>query len=163
MNWLLNLLKIPKTSVQVFEGMGRGIRAERDFKDGDIVEETPVVVVDPEESKRLNQCILNLYRFGWGPEATCLALGIGSLFNHSKDHNIGYGPNFLKKTMIFRATRDIRKGEQLFINYGYDAISSFKNYLREKSELQEKAEIEKMGAVVVHDAVTLGFSEDESA
>ena len=51
----------------------------------------------------------------------CVVLGEGALINHADDSNLSYGLIDLegRKMMNFKAKRDIRKGEQLFINY-YD-------------------------------------------
>lgn len=145
MNWLLNLLGVPKVSVQNYDGMGRGIRADRNFKEGDIIEETPVVIIDRQENHDINDCILNLYRFAWvDSHESCLAMGIGSLFNHSFEHNVTYACDPLNKTMVFKAKGDIKKGQQLFINYGYEPVSQWKNYLRKKDNRREREEIELM-------------------
>lgn len=142
MNWLLNLLRIPKVSVRQFDDMGRGIMAERHFKDGDIIEETPVVIIDRQENHDINHCILNLYRFAWiGHDESCLALGIGSLFNHSFEHNVTYDSDPINKTMVFKAKGNIRKGQQLFINYGYNPVSQWKNYLTKKDHRREQEEV----------------------
>ena len=47
-----------------------------------------------------------------------LALGLGSLFNHSETPNVDFrrdGPN---ATIRYYAARDIEQGEELFIFYG---------------------------------------------
>jgi hypothetical protein len=133
MKWFLNWFRFgPKTSVQYYEGMGRGVRAERNFGIGDIVEVSPVVIVNKYECHDLNETILNLYRFEWSPKPakdTAIALGIGSLFNHSKQHNVTYVSDITNNNIVFTATRKIKKGEQLFINYGYDPVFQWKHYL----------------------------------
>jgi uncharacterized protein len=48
-----------------------------------------------------------------------LALGLGSLFNHSTRHqNIGWLRNTESDVIVYTALRDIKKGEELCISYG---------------------------------------------
>ena len=55
------------------------------------------------------------YVFGWGDGRTALALGYGSLYNHS------YLPNATTletdDELVVTATRDIEVGEEIRINY----------------------------------------------
>jgi uncharacterized protein len=48
-----------------------------------------------------------------------IALGLGSLFNHSTRHqNIGWLRNTETDIIVYTALRDIKKGEELCISYG---------------------------------------------
>jgi uncharacterized protein len=48
-----------------------------------------------------------------------LALGLGSLFNHStRSQNIGWLRNTETDCIVYSALRDIKKGEELCISYG---------------------------------------------
>lgn len=97
---------------------GRGLFATRKIKKGEIVEISPVIELEAADSK---YTWLNCYVFGWTNDRThVLALGLGSLFNHSCRPNVTYNPVFSNQTLIFVASRDILKGHQCFINYGYD-------------------------------------------
>lgn len=55
------------------------------------------------------------YVFGWGDGRTALALGYGSLYNHSYDPNA----TTLETTdeLVITATRDIAQGDEILINY----------------------------------------------
>src|SRR3954454_24565579 len=56
------------------------------------------------------------YCFAWGPGTVALALGYGSLYNHSYRPNARYddvGP----RTKTFTALRDIARGEEVTVNY----------------------------------------------
>lgn len=98
---------------------GRGLYATRRIRKGEVVERSPVLVVD--HPGQLNSTSMNVYMFEWRRGNSALALGLGSLFNHSeKRSNVTYNPVYQDLQILFVATRDIRKGEQLMINYGYD-------------------------------------------
>lgn len=109
---------IMKTEIKNTRRLGRGVYATRNIKKGDVVEISPVIVVD--NSSFLNSTILNTYVFEWRRGSSVLALGVGSLFNHSKKSNVTYNPVFQENTIIFVARKNIKKGYQLFIDYGYD-------------------------------------------
>ena len=48
-----------------------------------------------------------------------LALGLGSMFNHSlRGQNVGWLRNLESDCITYTATRDIGKGEELLISYG---------------------------------------------
>lgn len=53
------------------------------------------------------------------PNESVLALGYGSIYNHNDDPNVAWRKPFQGKPFIqFYALKDIKKGEELFINYG---------------------------------------------
>jgi len=120
---------------------GRGVFATRDIKAGEIVEKSPVLIFDIWDSNRLAATALNCYAFNWNDESVAIAFGFGSLLNHSKRENITYDPNLEDKTIDFIALRDIKKGHQLFINYGYTIESAI---IETKANREKIIENEKM-------------------
>ena len=56
---------------------------------------------------------------GKAVQTQALALGLGSLFNHSsQDQNVGWIRDTAGQCIEYRALRDILAGEELCINYG---------------------------------------------
>lgn len=54
-----------------------------------------------------------------------VALGLGSLFNHSTlDQNVGWERDLDAQCIIYKALREIKAGEELCINYG-TLVSNF--------------------------------------
>jgi SET domain-containing protein len=48
-----------------------------------------------------------------------LALGLGSMFNHStRDQNVGWTRNTETDVIVYTALRDIKAGQELCISYG---------------------------------------------
>jgi len=47
-----------------------------------------------------------------------VALGYGSLYNHSNTPNANWTNDVENKTFIFFSTKPIKKGEEIFIYYG---------------------------------------------
>jgi SET domain-containing protein len=72
---------------------GRGIFAGQDIKAGELIEVSPVIIIQKEDWENyLKKTILYNYCFYWR-EDLALALGYGSLFNHSYDPNAKYYNN----------------------------------------------------------------------
>ena len=52
-------------------------------------------------------------------QTQAVALGLGSLFNHSLlQQNVGWSRDLTGQCIVYKALRDIRAGEELCINYG---------------------------------------------
>ncbi len=93
----------------------RGVFATKDFKKGEVVEYAPFVVIGK------NDCtgLIKNYTFKhFDDSKTLVVLGYGMLYNHDDNHNIGYSFDNVNSCIIFRALRDIKKGEELFDSYG---------------------------------------------
>jgi SET domain-containing protein len=112
-------------SIQMVEGMGRGVIAERDIKLGDVITNCELLVLDKKDTANLNSNTdLQYYTFTYDKKTgqDCLVLGDGEIFNHDDKANTLYGLIDWdgRKLMRFQAARDIKKGEQLFIDYSAD-------------------------------------------
>lgn len=105
------------TYVGLSPGRGRGIFAKKDFKKGDVVEVSPVIVLDENDSEVLQDTLITYYVYAWGGDKTCLALGNGSLFNHSEKPNVGYHMMENCGQIMYTAKKKISKGEELFVCY----------------------------------------------
>lgn len=99
---------------------GRGVFASRDFRAGELVETAPVLVLkgDFDELPEL----LKTYVFDWEtltgvPNAHAIALGYGSMYNHANPASLCYQADARTAVMRYVAARDIRRGEELTINY----------------------------------------------
>jgi SET domain-containing protein len=99
--------------------MGRGIFTSENIEAGTLVEVSPVVVMNNEERKLLDQTLLHDYIFEWGvsKDKCCLALGYVSIYNHSYRSNCEYEMDFELEQIIVKAVHFIKAGEELFINY----------------------------------------------
>lgn len=95
---------------------GRGIFAIRDIKKDELIESSPIVLSPKSEWKYLEKTKLFYYCFHWGRD-TAIALGFGSLFNHSYTPNATFYNNEDQLTIDFYALTDIKAGEEITINY----------------------------------------------
>jgi len=103
--------------VKRIRGKGRGVFARRDIRKGEVIERVPVLVMTSEEyAEGLANTALKDYCFGWGVDQVALALGYGSLYNHSYKPNARYD-DVAPQTKAFIAIRAIARGEEITINY----------------------------------------------
>ncbi len=98
---------------------GRGIFADRYIKKGELIEEAPVIIIPKQEWKQMRKSVLLNYVFRWGKDKA-IALGYGSLFNHSFTPNAKYITNIKNQTIDFYARQDIQKEEEILVNYNGD-------------------------------------------
>lgn len=96
---------------------GRGVFATRDVDTGEIIERCPVIVVDAADAAAVCETVLGEYAYGWDGGAVAIALGCGSLYNHSALPNALYEEGDEPATMVVRANRWIRAGEEILIDY----------------------------------------------
>ena len=98
---------------------GRGVFSSVPIASGRVIEISPVIVLGPQERVLLDQTILHDYIFLWGPDEKecCVALGYLSIYNHDYRSNAEYAMNFAERTIRITTVRDIKKGEEIFINY----------------------------------------------
>ncbi|MGE3819259.1 MAG: SET domain-containing protein [Isosphaeraceae bacterium] len=105
--------------VRLVKGKGRGVFARRAIRKGDVIERVPVLVlaVDQIKDAAVWGEVAN-YVFQWGEGTVALALGYGSLYNHSYRPNARYDDGARQK--VFTALRDVAAGEEITINYNGD-------------------------------------------
>ncbi|MFT3901924.1 MAG: SET domain-containing protein [Niabella sp.] len=99
--------------------MGRGVFTAAPITKDSVIEIAPVVVLDEKARFLLDQTLLHDYIFEWGNDnkECCVALGWVSLYNHSYQSNCDYEMDYNGQTITIRTVRDIKAGEELFINY----------------------------------------------
>ena len=103
--------------VKRVKGKGRGVFARRSIRDGELIERVPVVVLKIKDVKDSEGWTgLAGYCFHWSKGTLALALGYGSLYNHSYRPNARYD-DLGGQIKEFIAIRDIDPGEEITINY----------------------------------------------
>jgi len=97
---------------------GRGVFALRNFKEGEIIETCPVINITPKERKIVEKTIFTYYIYPWRSTLSgSLVLGYGSLYNHSYIPNADWKQNFKTNSMVYKAIKPIKKGEEITVNY----------------------------------------------
>ncbi|HPE96412.1 MAG: SET domain-containing protein [Chitinophagales bacterium] len=101
---------------------GRGVFTSRAISKGEVIEVCPMIVFSRKDRLYIDSTFLYEYYFEWGKNQKkgALALGFGSVYNHSYQPNARYEPDFDLNIMEFIAIRDIVAGEEITTNYNYD-------------------------------------------
>ncbi len=99
---------------------GLGVFAARAMAAGELVEECPALVCPARDEALLEGTALRGLYFTWQRGAVALALGFGSLYNHSWRPNARYETRYRAKVVRFVAVRAIAEGEEVTINYTGD-------------------------------------------
>jgi len=101
------------------EGRGRGVFATRRFECGETIEVCPVIALSEADARTLDSTGLFDYYFGWGNDgkAAAIALGCGSLYNHSPSPNAVHQKHVADDIISVAALRTIEWGEEIFIQY----------------------------------------------
>ncbi len=98
---------------------GRGVFANKNIKAETVIEVSPVLAMSIKDRQLIEKTILMNYIFEWGNNHRKAALGMGyvSMYNHDYDANCEYEMDFEENTITIKTVRDIKKDEELFINY----------------------------------------------
>ena len=102
---------------------GRGVFAEKDFKKGEVIEVCPLLT---DYKKNFVNSKIKDYTFKskFKPDQEVIVFGMCSMYNHSDNYNVAHNQD--PENMIYTAARDIKKGEELYVNYGTNYWNSRK-------------------------------------
>src|SRR5581483_7626475 len=97
----------PPTKVYISHSSleGLGVFAKADISAGELIEVAPVILIPEEQITDLAKIRLLDYFFAWGPklEKAAIALGYGSLYNHSYAPNAKFIENYDSQTISYIA------------------------------------------------------------
>lgn len=94
-----------------------------DIKKAEIIEIAPILVLEFSDFIETRWNLLFEYYF-WLDDFVVLALGYGSMYNHSKKPNAKYMIDLKQKTIMITALRKIRKDEEIYFNYRGASLSN---------------------------------------
>ena len=110
----------PKVYVDKSPIHGWGVFAKEDIMEGEVFEECPILTL-PIDKGEITSLLIG-YRFNWPQgndfEEQVVALGYGSLYNHSDNANSFWISDLENRTFKFISNREIKKGEEIFVWYG---------------------------------------------
>ena len=110
---------IPGLFIVQMEKKGRGVFTAKSLSAGDLIEICPVVIIPPEQVQLIHKTILHDYYFLWPVPAgsACLALGYGSIYNHSSNPNARVILELSSDEMSIETVKDIEAGSEILIDY----------------------------------------------
>lgn len=100
---------------------GRGVYARCDIKKGEIIERCPIINVPKHDMSNLKESILVTYFFYFGKnkERLLVALGFGSIYNHTYEPNATYKIRHAERIIDFIALNDVKKDTEITVDYNY--------------------------------------------
>ncbi len=112
------LTRIPSLYIAPSPKGGRGVFTAQPIAAGNLLEICPVIVLPPEDLPRVHATRLHDYYFLWGNDgATAIALGFGSLYNHSSQPNADYEMHLADESIHIRSIADIPAGAEITMHY----------------------------------------------
>ena len=109
----------PTLTVAASPNRGRGVFTSKKIPANTIIEISPVLVFPVKEVEFAEKTLLFNYFFEWGTTRKKRALGMGyiSMYNHSYTANCEYEMDYDFDTISIKTIKEIKAGEELFINY----------------------------------------------
>jgi uncharacterized protein len=96
---------------------GLGVFAAVPHQPGALLEVSPVLVVPRQDVPALRRTPLATYYFCWPKGSAALALGYGSLYNHSYRPRAGIEYDVDNGLILFMALQPIEMNQEITINY----------------------------------------------
>ena len=114
--------RIPQLYIADSDLAGRGVFTAIDIPAGSIIEVCPVIIVPEKEAQLIQETILYDYYFIWGDteKEIAIALGYGSLYNHSFEPNAFFESDFESTIITIICKKDIVSGDEILVNYNGD-------------------------------------------
>jgi len=111
--------QIPGLYIENSGNKGRSVLTALDIPEGSTVEVCPVLVIPEKEVDIIHKTTLHDYYFRWGEklDQAAIALGFGSIYNHSNSPNTKIILDIPSRHIIIESTRFILAGEELTFNY----------------------------------------------
>lgn len=103
--------------IREIPGKGRGLFATRAFIPGELIEESPVIVIPDPQWESLEKTELKNYYFNWSGNASAIVLGTGELYNYSRTPNAQTVRDIQRGIMQYVALQEIHPGEEITIRY----------------------------------------------
>lgn len=116
---MLKFIMLPSLYIAETAAMDRGVFTSKAIKKNTEIERSPVLVLNQKERKDVEKTSLYDYIFEWGTKSVqcCVAFGYVSIYNHSYKSNCEYEMHFAERIISIKTMRNIKAGEELFLNY----------------------------------------------
>jgi uncharacterized protein len=106
-----NKLLVKKSSLH-----GYGVFAQKTIKKGEKIEECYIII-----SRGGDKTLEDFY---FDAKGKCAVFtGFGSIYNHAEEPNADYTINIKNRVATIKASKTIRKGEEIFVSYGDEWFS----------------------------------------
>lgn len=101
---------------------GKGVFVAASIPKGSLIEVCPIIFLPEADIEHIEKTQLYNYYFQWkmNLKAGAIALGYGSLYNHSFKPNAYYEVDFKENELIVSAYTTIEPGDEILFNYNCD-------------------------------------------
>jgi hypothetical protein len=112
----------PRVEIKESPVHGWGGYAKEDIESHVIIESAPVIlchhsIMDALHEMNQVRHIMQDYPFGWKDGMIAYAMGWAAVYNHKRENNCNWKPNFEYNTLEFTTKRKILAGEEIFVRY----------------------------------------------
>jgi len=116
---------IPSTKLIITKSdiHGWGVFTSEDIEEKEIIEEVPFIVVPLSEISSYS--ITYRYTYYFSSTHCILPFGCAGLYNHSYSPNVDFKLDENRQTITHYSIKKIKKGEEIFINYGEENAKYF--------------------------------------
>ncbi len=110
---------IPGLYISTSENRGRGVFTAHEVSKGDVIEICPLLLIPSDQVKLIDKTIFYDYYYSWPGEegGACIALGYGSLYNHSTKPNADVIFDLEEHTVVIKALKKIKANQEILIDY----------------------------------------------
>ena len=119
-------MQLPFLSIRESLNKGKGVFTIKAIPANTLIEIAPVIICPATDIPLIDKTNLYNYYFKWGNLQTeiAIALGYGSMYNHSYTPNVAYKMDYEQQTISFVAWEDIAPETELFINYNGEELDT---------------------------------------
>jgi len=112
---------------------GRGVYCGVDIPAESLIEICPVILIPRKNIPLVDKTVFHDYYFEWGEnfKEGALALGFGSLYNHSAKPNAYYEADYEEGLLFVKALKKIKAGQEICFNYNGDPKDRSKVWFEE--------------------------------
>ncbi len=113
------MTQLPHLYIVQHPQKGRSVHCAEDIPSGTDIELCSLIILSAKDTKVIHQTSLHDYYFDWESEhgASAIALGYGSLYNHSSTPNAVVESMPEDREIKIVALKDIPAGDEITINY----------------------------------------------
>lgn len=97
-----------------------GVFALNDINEKIVIERAPFLEIESFGGNLPKPLSDYVFRSHLNDDKFIIAFGYGSMYNHNKNNNVAYFVDEQQRFLKYVTTRNIKKGEELYINYGND-------------------------------------------
>lgn len=110
---------IPGLYIHMSRKGGRGVFTAHEVNKGDVIEICPLLLIPPDQVQLIDKTIFYDYYYIWPGEegGASIALGYGSLYNHTPKPNAEVIFDLEEKTIVIKAVKKIKAHQEIFIDY----------------------------------------------